>query len=479
MNKIAGFLFLWAGSGLFFSSSAQLCSGSLGDPVVNITFGNSTDVSGFTAPGYSFTNNLCPNDGYYTIVTSSSGCFGNTWHSVPEDHTGAGAFMLVNASNAPGDFFVSTVAGLCPNTTYEFSCWVLNILSRAGGGIMPNITFRIETLSGAILGSYNSGDIPQTPVPLWKQYGLYFTTTTGTTNVVIRLTNNAPGGIGNDLALDDITFRPCGPTLNSFITTGNNNNIDVCISEQIVYNFDAALSPGFLLPAFQWQLSSDSGITWKDIAGANSKQYIRQPTTAGQYFYRLTVAESGNAGIADCRIASNVLSINVHPSPVVNAGPDRIVINGGQTTLVGSATGENIIYYWSPSDYLSSDTVFNPVSAPDRDMYYTLKATSSYGCQNEDYVNVKVVAGIFVPTAFTPNNDGKNDSWRIPYLDPFFNAVVIVYNRYGQKIYNASGAAVNWDGTLNGDPQPSGIYVYLIRFQNGLPDMKGTILLTR
>ena len=110
---------------------AQLCTGSLGDPAVNITFGNgSGDNTGYSPTNaYTFTNSTCPQDGFYTIATQTSNCFGNTWHTIPTDHTGGGAFMLVNASFEPGDFFVSTVSDLCPNTTYEFASWIMNVQS--------------------------------------------------------------------------------------------------------------------------------------------------------------------------------------------------------------------------------------------------------------------------------------------------------------------------------------------------------------
>jgi gliding motility-associated-like protein len=386
--------------------------------------------------------------------------------------------MLVNASYQPADFFLATVTGLCPNTTYEFSAWIMNVLISASG-IQPNLTFHIETPGGIVLGTFNTGNISVSPQPKWEQYGFYFTTTAGNPDVVLRITNNAPGGNGNDLALDDITFRPCGPVLNSFIQANGSNSIDICVDEQEQYDFNAALSPGFLLPVFQWQLSIDSAKTWKDIAGVNSLQYQRRPTTAGLYLYRLTVAESGNIGIAGCRIASNILSIKVHPKPFVNAGSDRVVVVGDHTLLMGDASGENISYSWSPPDYLSSDTSLLPVCTPDKDIYYMLTAISAFGCRNEDYVYVKTAADIFVPTAFTPNNDGKNDTWRIPYLDPFLEAEVKVYNRFGQLVYHVSGAPVNWDGTVNGMPQPSGVYIYFIRFKEGRKIRKGTFTLIR
>ncbi len=94
-------------------------------------------------------------------------CFGGTWHDVAEDHTPSdinGYMMVVNASFNPGDFFVKTVDGLCPNTTYEFAAWIFNVLEPfacRGQGIKPNITFNIETTdrnSSTILsnGRYSS-----------------------------------------------------------------------------------------------------------------------------------------------------------------------------------------------------------------------------------------------------------------------------------------------------------------------------------
>lgn len=460
-------------------STAQLCTGSLGDPAISITFGNTPNYNPGVVPpaSYTYTPSSCPNDGFYTVAPSTSGCFNSSWHTVSADHTGGGNFMLVNASFQPVDFFVATLTGLCPATTYEFSAWIINLLISTSG-IRPNITFSIETPAGVILNQFNTGGIVATAQPEWKQYGFFFTTTSGNPDIVLRMTNNAPGGIGNDLGLDDITFRPCGPVLTSSIL-GNGNIVDVCIDEQTGYSFNAVVSPGFLLPVYQWQLSIDSGNIWNDIPGAATLIYNRQNTLVGNYWYRLTVAESRNAGITVCRIGSNVLTFKVHPKPAISAGPDRLVIAGRSTTLAASCNDSNIIFNWSPPDNLSSAIVLNPITSPDRDTYYILSATSQYGCSNEDLVLVKAVAGIFVPSAFTPNNDGKNDNWKIPYLDPLLGATVRVYNRWGQLVYHVTGAEVDWNGDYNSLAQPPGTYVYLIQFKDDQPGMKGTINLIR
>ena len=194
---------LFFGIILSTSTQAQLCTGSLGDAVVNITFGTGPGP-GPALPGridgYNFVSRDCPDDGNYTIINSTSSCFGNSWHSLQQDHTPGdidGRMMLVNASLGAGVFYVDTVRGLCANTTYEFSAWVVNVLLTSacnGIGTDPNLSFNIETPSGTVLGTYSTGNIPETASPEWKQYGLFFTTPINTNDVVIRLNNNAPGG---------------------------------------------------------------------------------------------------------------------------------------------------------------------------------------------------------------------------------------------------------------------------------------------
>ncbi len=460
-------------------AKAQLCNGSLGDPVVNIDFGSGGGTNpGFTpSAAYTYTSSSCPNDGFYTITNSTSGCFGNSWLTVNSDHTGNGAFMLVNASFIPGDFFVSTVTDLCPNTTYEFAAWIMNVLAR--NGIKPNITFRIETTGGMVLQQYSTGDIPETFTASWRQYGFYFTTPSTNPVIVLRMTNNAPGGIGNDLALDDITFRPCGAGIITAAMQGNSDTVHVCEGNTNNYTFTGTVSSAYATPLLQWQVSKDSGKKWQDISGANSLTYTRLPTNPGAYWYRLSVTDRSTAGISSCRISSNIVAVNVHASPYVNAGPDRIVFTGDSILLNGVVISENPVYYWDPPNYLNNNNLLTPSASPPADMRYTIFATSAYGCTNNDEVFVKVAAGIFVPNAFTPNNDGKNDNWRIPFLDPQFGAVVNVYNRFGQLVYHVEGATVDWDGTLNGMPQAAGAYVYYIKFKSGHADMKGSIVLIR
>lgn len=149
---------------LHFAQS-QTCTGSLGDPIVNITFGSGATYGPPLPPGTTSALNFvaitCPPDGNYAILHYTSGCFASdvAWHTTT-DHTGDsnGFFMLINASYQPSDFYIQTINGLCTGTTYQFAAWLINMCSITG--TLPNITMTIEKTDGTILETYNTGDIP-------------------------------------------------------------------------------------------------------------------------------------------------------------------------------------------------------------------------------------------------------------------------------------------------------------------------------
>lgn len=375
---------------------AQLCQGSLGDPVVNITFGagqNPGTPLG-SSTNYEYVEDFCPGDGYYTITNSTTNCFGNTWLTVAEDHTPGdnnGYMMLVNASFVSGDFYLREVTGLCGGTTYEFAAWLINVIrpSACGGNsIKPNITFNIETTAGQLLQTYSTGDIDASASPVWKQYGLFFTTPANTTTVVVRITNNSDGGCGNDLALDDITFRPCGPKVTIDIN-GSADIKNICTGDTTSLNFGSFIQGSYTNTFYQWQISTDS-IIWTDIAGANNPLYnIPAITAPGKYFYRLAVAEGNNISISSCRIASEFVTVNVNTLPVPAASNNGPVCEGSSLTL--TASGGDSFSWSGPQNFTSNvrSPVITNTTAGNNGKYY-VQVTSAEGCINNDSVTVVI-----------------------------------------------------------------------------------------
>jgi len=337
------------------TGAAQTCTGGLGDPIVNITFGQAVNNGQPLSPGVtnlSYVSGTCPSDGQYTIIGHTSGCFGNTWVSIGQDHTGnqAGLFMLINASYQPSDFYLQKVDGLCPGTTYQFAAWIMNVVSRPNE-ILPNLTFQILTTGGQALATYQTGDVAFDPSGKWVQYAFYFTTPPGTTSVMLRMANNAPGGNGNDLAVDDITFRAAGPTVQLAVAGFPTDTINVCDYDQQAMVINATVESCYPSQQLQWQQSGDSGVSWKDIPGATALQYARPKTLPGYYLYRLLVAQTGNLGITTCEVASPDLVVNVIKAaqPAVTISTDQPAICLGlPTTFHASATdgGGGPHYQW-------------------------------------------------------------------------------------------------------------------------------------
>lgn len=383
------------------SALAQTCSGSLGDPVINQTFGSGSNPGAalpVSITNLSYTADKCPNDGYYTIANSlTSNCYG-TWHNVISDHTGNpnGYMMIVNASYQPSIFFTQTANGLCPNTTYEFSAYILNLITLAASGpdvIQPNITFSIETSTGQVLKTYNTDKIPFTAQPEWNKYATNFVTPAGVTDVVVKMTNNAPGGNGNDLILDDIAFRACGPIVQTgfggLASTGDQN---ICEGGSANYTLQASVGAGYNNPLLQWQLNKNNS-GWTNIPGQTSTTFNLNITNAvsGSYQYRLAVGEGQNISSPNCSVSSQPLTINVNPLPVVWIPATQTVCQGDALTL--TATG-GISYTWSGpgiSPGNQNPLVINNVN-PANAGVYTVVGMSSSGCYSAPVqINVKVV----------------------------------------------------------------------------------------
>jgi gliding motility-associated-like protein len=381
-----------------------LCTGTLGAPIVNITFGSGSSNPGpqlsAAVPGatttYTFASYAVgnppfppPNDGYYELANVVP--FNSAWFTGAPDHTGNtnGYMAMFNASPSPGEFYRQTVTSLCPGTTYEFAAWIANVVDPAilPGAILPNITFNIlDPTTNAVLASYNSGDIAMSSSMTWKQYGSLFTMPAGLSSIILVLSNNNIGGgaqPGNDLVIDDITFRPCGPT-----TIAALDKDSICQGNNVT--LEGNVSGGLHNPAYQWQISTDGGVTFVDIPGATTLNYTESGLTQGTYQFQLLSAEAVNISTATCRFVSNIVTLKVGSSSIaVNAGNDSLICKNSSFALSGSGT--NIVQYaWTPKTYLSDSTLQNPTATITATTKFYLAATNAAGCTAVDSVTMTV-----------------------------------------------------------------------------------------
>jgi gliding motility-associated-like protein len=173
------------------------------------------------------------------------------------------------------------------------------------------------------------------------------------------------------------------------------------------------------------------------------------------------------------------VQVNVLKKPRANAGPDRYMLEGQSTQLLGEASGTNISYSWTPASFMDDTSSLHPHVNPSADFVYALQVASKDSCGfATDSVKVKVYKAVYVPNAFTPNGDGLNDTWNIPTLNAFSDYEIRVFNRWGQLVYlskNKSG----WDGRLNGKDQPTGVYPYVISIKDTDVILKGWVVIVR
>ncbi|MDE3212620.1 MAG: gliding motility-associated C-terminal domain-containing protein, partial [Bacteroidota bacterium] len=176
--------------------------------------------------------------------------------------------------------------------------------------------------------------------------------------------------------------------------------------------------------------------------------------------------------------------IKVYKNPIAYAGTGKVILLGDTLTLNGIVQGTSINYYWTPPQYMDDPQSLSPKVSPVHDMQYTLHTISNVGCgEVASSVLVKVYDDIFIPNAFTPNGDGKNDVFHILALDSYRIVSFLIYDREGKAVYRGTNTSAGWDGTYRGMPQPVGTYIYYLELQNqqsGKKVMKkGTILLLR
>lgn len=231
---------------------------------------------------------------------------------------------------------------------------------------------------------------------------------------------------------------------------------------------------------FTSALTGISNWTWNfgNGTGSNIPPFTRIYSSAGNYPVSLVVISTNG-----CVSAPATDNLTVNPIPVVYAGTDKIINLGSTTQLDASVSpASSYSYTWSPALNLNSATVLQPIAKPSVTTVYTLTAESTLShCKSTDDVQIKIIAELYIPNAFTPNGDGKNDKWNIPNLVLYPKAVVTIYNRYGTKIYETSNYTSNpWDGTVKGVQQPSGTYVYIVRMNDFIKQVfNGTVTIIR
>lgn len=170
---------------------------------------------------------------------------------------------------------------------------------------------------------------------------------------------------------------------------------------------------------------------------------------------------------------------------VAFAGRDTSVIVGQPLQFNGTGgTG----YLWTPGTSLSSTSIPDPIGNYDGsfdNIRYKLIVTDQAGCADSAYITVRIfktVPSVFVPTGFTPNNDGLNDVVKPIAVGMKQINYFSVYNRWGQLVFTTRINGQGWNGRIKGELQGTGVYVWMVSAEDYTGKayfQKGTVTLIR
>lgn len=354
-----------------------------------------------------------------------------------------GYMLIINSAYRTDTAFQYTVTNICPNTNYEISAWFRNICYKCGcdsngigasgagyipfatgdsSGVQPNLAFDVDGTD-----YYTTGNIKYfgtTPTGSdtsnhWVKRGFTILTGAAQSSFTLTIRNNAPGGGGNDWAIDDISVATCLPNMSYSPTLSP----IVCMNNVITI-YDTVRSYFNNYTNYKWQRSTDGGATWNDIGGATGTASATWNGSAWEYVvsytipvantnlsnngdqYRLVVATTTpNLSNASCQVTDGVSIINL---TVINCGPplaaNLLSFNG---KLVN--TMAHLSWITSKEDELIHFSIEKSIDAINFSEIGTVTSYNNYNSEKNYYsfIDPVPVSKKMWYRIIVVNNDGK------------------------------------------------------------------------
>ncbi len=232
--------------------------------------------------------------------------------------------------------------------------------------------------------------------------------------------------------------------------------IDIEAPEFICFNTKGTIkvtNNGLGMLGYHWEPAGSI------VSGQNTDEIVIMPDTTTTYM----VTMSNDLGCVYKRSVTVEVS-KVRPRPSVTADPDTIYLRKSSQLNVND---DYETYEWVPEAGLSCNNCPDPVATPDQTTTYKVYVTNTDGCIDSASVTVVVIQpkcneeDVYTPNAFSPNGDGENDEWQV--FSNFVEEIkVVVFNRWGEAVYESSDLDAKWDGTYKGEYLAPDTYGYRI-----------------
>lgn len=440
-----------------------------------VATGDTTSIGNNTF-GVNFLN-VCPSSTTTYVIKSTYQQFNNPG----QFSIGTDTIRVVRTNSISNSTAVTNVACNGGNTGS-----IVLVASGGGGGpyqysINGGGTFQASgTFNNLLAGTYNvrikdaGACIKDTVINITQPAAI--TASATNTNATCSATANgtitvtASGGIAPlSYSINGTTFQASNIFTvfdgNYNITIKDNNNctrvipvtVGLTNNLNLQTRLDTTICLGISIPLTT--ISNATSYSWSPSVGLSSTT-VASPLASPLVPTTYTVT----ATLGQCTRQASV-TINVVQQVSVNAGPDLFIVSGDQAQLNAVAVNATS-YLWSPPAGLSSVSIPNPIAKPAATTLYTITVKNAVGCIATDDILVTVIPYcIKVKNAFTPNGDGNNDLWRVyDQYDCLKNISLMVFNRYGSKVFESKDYRNSWDGRYNGKSVPDGTYYAVLNF---------------
>jgi len=248
-------------------------------------------------------------------------------------------------------------------------------------------------------------------------------------------------------------------TVNTQVTVTASGTDSVCLGQSAPLNATGAA-------IYNW--TPAQGLNNPNIANPVATPDASQIGNAPSNVITYTVTGYDNK---KCYSDTKSINITAFNYPVISLAPNATINVGTSYQINATATTNIVSLNWTPSNSLSCSNCLSPAATPTKTTKYDLTAVNDGGCATTDSILIQVIcngANFFVPNTFSPNGDGVNDHFIINGVGLNVIPSITIYNRWGQIVFQKSNFAPNtpadaWDGTFNGQPAPSDVYVYTIQ----------------
>jgi predicted RNA-binding protein with TRAM domain len=369
-----------------------------------------------------------------------------------------GYMLVVNAAYKTDTAFRSTITGLCPNTYYEFSAWVKNICYKCGcdstgtgasgagyipfapndsSGVPPNLAWQIDGQDYYTTGNiYYTGTGPgitqqaSDSVNAWVKRGFVYKTGPTQTSFELVVRNNAPGGGGNDWAIDDIALRTCMPNMSYSPTTSPTTclNNPKTIYDTVRCYYDTYTE-------YKWQRSTNGGATWTDLGSTGNAtpvwngsawEYVVSYSIPGSAatasndgdMYRLVVATTGSNLSSGSCIFTDPITITL--DVLTNCGPP---LKTDLLSIAGKLNNDKAKVSWTTTKEEGS-VYFQLQRSADGNNFTTIASVNGYNntaAENNYYSYddpTSVTGKVYYRVIMNTTNSGSKKYSRIIQLNP-------------------------------------------------------------